>query len=266
MFLSVPSAKCEAKGDDDMVLPTHLICWLSRAPTEWDDEATLSDADFTGFTTPPEITFLEAFIHSSAQTMADSDSKKSINSALLQFLSLTMQWCCSRRMHLMEGLWKLPKKVPHQLFFRPTGFSAFGHTQRTPLLSKWLWAWCCMMGKPSCGTEPRHSLRRCAKQHRQFKCLKICLGMSDMGESRKVIEGSVIPSSSTHTSRGVFTRLEQCKPKRTPNIAKLWHRLPRTGVESLCPWNAQNWVDVALEDVFEWYSWWCRVNSWIWWY
>lgn len=161
----------------------------------------------TGFTTPPEITFLEAFIHSSAQTMADSDSKKSINSGLLQFLSLTMQWCCSGRMHLMEGLWKLPKEVPHQLFFRPTGFSVFGHAQRTPLLSKWLWGWCCKMGKPSCGTEPRHSHRRCAKQHRQFKCLKLCLGMSDMGESRKVIEGSVIPSSSTHTSRGVFTRL-----------------------------------------------------------
>lgn len=55
MFPSVPSGKCEAEGDDDMALPTHLICWLSPAPAEWDDEATLSDADFTGFITPPEI-------------------------------------------------------------------------------------------------------------------------------------------------------------------------------------------------------------------
>lgn len=125
VFPSVPSGKCGAEGDDDMVLPIHLSCWLSPAPAEWDDEATLCDADFTGFTTPPEITFLEAFIHSSTQTMADSDKKKSINSGLLQFFSLTVQWCCNRRMHLMEALWKLPKEVPNQLFFRPTGFSVF---------------------------------------------------------------------------------------------------------------------------------------------
>lgn len=58
MFPSVPSGKCQAEGDDDMVLPTHLSCWLSPATAEWDDEATLCDAAFTGFTTPSESHFL----------------------------------------------------------------------------------------------------------------------------------------------------------------------------------------------------------------
>lgn len=66
--------------------------------------------------------------------------------------------------------------------------------------------------------------------------------MSDMGESRKVIAGGVIPFSSIHTSRGVFTRLEVSKPKHIPNTAKPWHRLPRTGVESLYPWKCSEAV------------------------
>lgn len=142
-----------------MVVPTHLSCWLCPAPAEQDDEETLCDADFTGFTTLPEITFLEAFIQSSDQTMADSDRNKSLNLGLLQFLSLTVQWYCNGKTLKTAQGGATPTLLQTYRFQclwshirDPTDVQMAGSE---PGAARW--------GNQA-GTEPRHSLRRCAKQ------------------------------------------------------------------------------------------------------